>query len=202
MFTKAKVCVREREWESRHVTWVVGEEQRVQSLIGSRGLCCSLMLKHWETLWSRYWKANIRELLRNAIFLYLIESGNYIFISEGVDNPNAELTVPFAHFSSPLRYTNQSIKFGSGTLNDRSVCSPHSYAYLENLKQWKANKLKRRGDSTHSHCCLPAAPSLCLLGIVHDTSIFQPCPFSPSCLSAICWRVFYHSEDQALGGLE
>lgn len=25
-------CVCEREWESRHVTWVVGEEQRVQSL--------------------------------------------------------------------------------------------------------------------------------------------------------------------------
>lgn len=44
-------------------------------------------------------------------------------------------------------------------------CSPHSYAYLENLKQWKANKLKKRGDSTHP-CCVTVAPSLCLLGAI------------------------------------
>lgn len=135
------------------------------------------------------------------MFLYLIES-NYIFISEGVDNPQCKSHSALCtfFFSSEI-CCNSNQQNSVKILNDRSVCSPHSYAYLENLKQWKVNKLKRRGDSTHPTAVPPSCPFLVPPGYsTLQTPIFQPCPFSPSCLSAICWRLFYHSEDQYWGG--
>ena len=86
-------------------------------------------------------------------------------------------------------------------LNGRAICSPHSCAYMENLKQWKINRIKRAGDSTHPdaiplHCLFLVPPGYSTL----QTPVFQLCPSSPSCLSTICRRVLYHSEDQSWGG--
>ena len=86
-------------------------------------------------------------------------------------------------------------------LNGRAICSPHSCAYMENLTQWKINRRKRAGDSTHPdaiplHCLFLVPPGYSTL----QTPVFQLCPSSPSCLSTICRRVLYHSEDQSWGG--
>ena len=85
-------------------------------------------------------------------------------------------------------------------LNDRSVCIPHSYAYMENLKQWKINRIKRGGDSAHPDAVPLNRPFLVPPGCstLADTHFSTVSSFS--ILSTVCQRVFYHSEDQYWGG--
>ena len=85
-------------------------------------------------------------------------------------------------------------------LNDRSVCIPHSYAYMENLKQWKINRIKRGGDSAHPDAVPLNRPFLVPPGCstLADTHFSTVSIFS--ILSTVCQRVFYHSEDQSWGG--
>lgn len=87
------------------------------------------------------------------------------------------------------------------TLNDRAICSPHSCAYMENLKQWKINNKESRWQ--HSPRCSSSpspVPGASWYTGTLQTPVFQLCPSSPSCLSTVCRRVFYHSEDQSWGG--
>lgn len=76
-----------------------------------------------------------------------------------------------------------------------------SLIHMLTWRQWKINRIKRGCDSTHPDAVPLNLPFLVPPGCsTLQTPVFQLCPFSPSCLSTVCQRVFYHSEDQYWGG--